>query len=326
MDKKSLVYKGHGDNVCIGDTTLRIMPSGEFIIVFMTGGAVEPIRDNHIRICRSSDQGQTWSEPEVVQQFDNYACLPSEVLVDDGIITVFYQRHIGNFDYWTNWTVRSRDQGRTWEAPEPFTPWPRYGFVRNRIIRRDGTWVFPLESFEDGIHERQLLLEAFRTPYNGVLLTADKGKTWQVSKLIQGAAYWAENNIVELSDGTIVMLCRTDDRCGYLLRADSTDGGLTWSPFRNSGIPNPGSKFRLFKLRDGRIALIHNPHPVHRHPLALWVSDDDMKSWKYQRVLCDFPGQLQYPDGQLDAEEKYIHFAFDYNRHDLIYWAAEIPE
>ena len=50
-----------------------------------------------------------------------------------------------------------------------------------------------------------------------------------------------------------------------------------------------------------------------------------MQTWQHRRTLIDFPGQLQYPDGFVDADEKYVHFAFDYNRHDLIYVGAKLP-
>ena len=93
-----------------------------------------------------------------------------------------------------------------------------------------------------------------------------------------------------------------------------------------SGIPNPGSKFRLFSLSGNRIALLHNPDPARRNPLALWISDNDMVSWDYRKILTDFPGNVQYPDGVISADERFLHFAFDYNRHDLIYWCTELPD
>ena len=111
----------------------------------------------------------------------------------------------------------------------------------------------------------------------------------------------------------------------------------TWTPFERTAIPNPGTKFKLFRLRDGRIVLLHNPnsatsHPntrpqcaVHRSPLALWISEDDMTTWSTKRILTDFPGMLAYPDGVLSEDETTIHFAFDYNRHDVIYWEAALP-
>ena len=50
-----------------------------------------------------------------------------------------------------------------------------------------------------------------------------------------------------------------------------------------------------------------------------------MTTWGYKRVITDFPGQLSYPDGVVSEDEGFVHFAFDYNRHDLIAVSAELP-
>ena len=42
-------------------------------------------------------------------------------------------------------------------------------------------------------------------------------------------------------------------------------------------------------------------------------------------MLTDFPGMLPYPDGVVDEDERYVHFVFDYNRHNVIYWGAQLP-
>jgi predicted neuraminidase len=143
--------------------------------------------------------------------------------------------------------------------------------------------------------------------------------------------------VVELGNGRLVMLNRADGT-GCLWRSESADRGRTWTDPVPTAIPNPGSKFRLFRLKDGRIVLVHNPnaatsHPnskyyalCNRNPLALWISDDDLVTWSYQRILTDFPGHLAYPDGVVDETETYVHLVFDYNRHDVIYWGAELPE
>ena len=51
-----------------------------------------------------------------------------------------------------------------------------------------------------------------------------------------------------------------------------------------------------------------------------------MKTWPHKRIITDFPGALQYPDCFVDEDEGYVHFAFDYNRHDLIYVGAKLLE
>ena len=58
---------------------------------------------------------------------------------------------------------------------------------------------------------------------------------------------------------------------------------------------------------------------MNRHPLSLWISSDDMKSWPHRQELLTFPGAHSYPDGFVDADRRTLHLSSDYNRHDAIY-------
>ncbi len=78
------------------------------------------------------------------------------------------------------------------------------------------------------------------------------------------------------------------------------------------------------------VALLHNPNPVHRSPLALWVSLDGMQTWPYRRVIvaqsADGPnGALNYPDGFVTADRRWLCFAFDDNRHRAVCVRARLP-
>ena len=75
------------------------------------------------------------------------------------------------------------------------------------------------------------------------------------------------------------------------------------------------------------MALLHNPNPKVRSPLALWVSFDGMKTWPYQRVLrpSRLHGRFNYPDGFVSAD-RWLHFAFDDNRYKAIHVSAKLPE
>ena len=74
---------------------------------------------------------------------------------------------------------------------------------------------------------------------------------------------------------------------------------------------------------------VHNPE--HRSPLALWVSFDDIKTWPYQRVLIPQSGDgakemLNYPDGFVSEDKRWLHFAYDDNRNCAVYFGANLPE
>ena len=92
----------------------------------------------------------------------------------------------------------------------------------------------------------------------------------------------------------------------------------------------PGSKATLYPLGGDTVALLHNPNPKGRHPLALWISFDGMKTWPYQSVLVehssDGPGRsLNYPDGFVSADNQWLHFAYDDNRHRALHYSAKLP-
>ncbi|TFG67254.1 MAG: exo-alpha-sialidase, partial [Anaerolineales bacterium] len=175
-----------------------------------------------------------------------------------------------------------------------------------------------------------------RQPRNGVMISEDGGETWQLHgdiRLTEDENYhgWAENNIVELSDGTIRMIIRGDRLGGVLYTAESPDGGYSWPKYAHkTTIPNPGSKVTLYSLGNDAVAMLHNPNSSHRSPLALWISIDGMETWPYQRVLVehsvDEGGNLNYPDGFVSQDKTMLHFAFDDNRHRAVYYGARLPD
>ena len=330
LDRLIHVYKGPHGQTCIVDQTVRPMPDGSWVLIFMTGGPTEPHLENYIALCRSADRGATWSTPETVLRYPDRACLLSEATVHDGLITIYGHVHDGYFENWTVFTITSADQGQTWTDPVPFQPAPRRTFVRNLYVATWGTWYLPLQSY-DVVPDPTLspLRDgSFARGMNLVIRSDDQGKTWEHSNSIGPLNGWNENNLVELRDGSLTMLVRAPTDAPCLRRSSSTDRGRTWSDWEMTDIPNPGTKIRLFRLTDGRILLLHNPNatPGLRNPLSLWISDDDMRTWSYKRIVTDFPGQLSYPDGFVDADEKWIHYAFDYNRHDLIAVSSYIPD
>ncbi len=323
------IFEGRSPHKLVCDTTLREMPDGSWVMVMLGGGDKEPSPKNRIFLSRSQDQGGTWSAMQpidfgVKQKDPNRSLVPTELMVYGGRCTLFFTTHDGRFADVKTWQATSLDSCRTWSEMRPVPdPLHEACFVRNHIVTRDGRIILPFQFY---------VAKRFpHNPRNGVMISEDQGATWTVHgwiRLSTDDRYrgWAENNVVELADGTISMLIRADKLGGVLYRADSLDGGRTWPDLaKKTDIPNPGSKATLYPLGGNRVALLHNPHPQQRNPLALWISSDGMRTWPYRRVLVNSPGRLNYPDGFVSRDKKYLHFAFDDNRHRAVYVGAKLP-
>ena len=334
QDFTSIPFDGITPNKLACDTTLRELPDGSWVMAMLGGGDGEPRPENHVLLTRSHDKGKTWSPMQPLDfgfphEGDTIAMVPSELMIRAERCTLFFATHDGKFAGWKEWITRSDDSCRTWSKPAA-VPGRLHDrtFVRNHIVREDGRILLPFQHY--------LEASSCRNPRNGVLMSADGGKTWTENgniRISQDDHYqgWAENNIVELGDGRIAMIIRADGLGGVLYYAESKDGGKTWPEFAvKSDIPNPGSKATLYPLGGDTVALLHNPNPKGRHPLALWISFDGMKTWPYQRVLVehssDGPGRsLNYPDGFVSKDKQWLHFAYDDNRHRAVHYSAKLP-
>ncbi|WPJ96737.1 sialidase family protein [Coraliomargarita algicola] len=362
MENSSIVFRGYTPIHCCCDATWRRLPNGEQAVFFMTGGNFEPESSNFVVMCRSHDEGQTWGEHEIIHQSEackadlekvphnmdpNWKdrCVPeiattmSEVIVDGDTVCVYLQIHDGHFGHWRTAVTRSTDNGHTWSTPELFEAKPKRSMIRNLYLTSWGEYLLPYQ-FQptNGDSEESFMDDPNKlAQINGVLIGTGKNGPWEQGGEVQGPHGWAEVNVIELSNEQLVMLCRSDE--GYLMRSESSDRGRSWTEYVKTDIPNPGSKFRLFKLKQGGILLLHNPSnqvhhpntkhrcPTGRNPLSIWISNDNMQSWNYQEDVCTFPGALSYPDGEIEESTSgtYLHFAFDYNRHDVIYMKVELP-
>jgi hypothetical protein len=344
-DVMTIVFNGKAPDSLACDTTLREMPDGSWVMVMLGGGHTEPLPQNRVFLTRSLDRGMTWSPMEPIElalprQGTMTALVPSELMVHKGRCTLFVATHDGTFGSWREWLAFSDDSCRTWSPPVP-APGKlcERTFIRNHIVTRDGRLLLPFQYYhavKPPVDWQGRMVSAPINPRNGVLMSGDDGKSWTLYgdiRLTDDDAYhgWAENNIVELADGRIAMIIRADRLGGVLFYAESADGGRTWPAYAaKTDIPNPGSKATLYGLGGDSVALLHNPNPQHRSPLALWISYDGLKTWPVQRVLvpesCDGPkGCLNYPDGFVSADKQHLHFVFDDNRHRAVYIGARLP-
>lgn len=147
-------------------------------------------------------------------------------------------------------------------------------------------------------------------------ITDDWGATWKTSTPLIGLGN-IQPSIVKKRDGSLYTLMRDNGPAPKRLhQATSTDGGLTWSKVTDSDIPNPGAGAEIITLRNGHWALIYNDTEIGRHSLAVAISDDEGKTWKWKRHLeqdapgaeagaYHYPSIIQARDGSLHASYSY---------------------
>ncbi len=248
----------------------------------------------------------------------------------------------------------SQDGGKTWTGPHSIpggiqSVWPNYG-----IRLASGAWLIPMswaeltgEEWCEPSHGQPPFpgqvglrpLQQTTLPYGaqlqhrygkgnewadknhrycvGVMRSTDQGKSFSRHGYLTGGVngHLIEPRVVELNDGRIVMLIRSQ-REGFLMRSESHDDGQTWSPVARTDIPNPSAKVNILKAKDGRIFLIHNPIGLQggRNPISLWVSDDGMQTWRVKADLVRDPqpnAWLNYPDGFIDEEAGQLVFCWE---------------
>lgn len=323
------------------ESILRKAPNGDLIVIAQCGGTREPDIANRIFLFRSKDNGKTWDNGVDIYPMDCTAVYSTDVFVYDSTIYVFVTTHNGGFLNWRTFVLKSTDNGYTFTDGGEMPFFNEFTFFRNAIVTRENRIIIFYQHYPVTPEVNAKLLEEGKKVWHsrvseveiGVLVSDDGMKSFTKHRIdsfdITRSWCWAEGTMIERADGVISMLIRRD-KAGCLFRADSTDGGLTWSKAYPSDIPNPGNKVKLFALSDGRIALAHTPTSLteleDRHPMEIWVSFDNMKTWPYKSRLSDFPGIYSYPDGIVDDDGNTLIFTFDYNKHEIMYVRHTVEE
>ena len=107
---------------------------------------------------------------------------------------------------------------------------------------------------------------------------------------------------------------RTD---GYLVRAESRDGGRTWSEGRDSGFPNPNAAVDFLKLRSSRLLLVYNDSMSRRTPLTAALSPDHDSTYPYRRNIVSGTGAFAYPVAIQTQDDK-IHVVYTSEQRTVI--------
>ena len=150
-------------------------------------------------------------------------------------------------------------------------------------------------------------------------ITDDFGRHWKFSAPLVGIAN-IQASVAQKKDGTLVAYMRDNGPPPQRHPMSySTDQGLTWSPVRDSDLPNPGSGSDIVSLENGHWAIAYNDTERGRHSLAVSLSTNEGKSWDYTRHLeldeRAKPSTGAYPSIIVDKDGA-LHVVYSYTEQD----------
>ncbi len=275
---------------------------------------------DHIYGALSSDGGKTWSEARLLIQDAVKADGDPNIVVDGNRTLVISTRAAADNKIDKSWLIMiaSDDFGKTWSAPTEIVVPRQYmcGKQANGIKLRDGTLMMGISWDkwpEMGLYART---EGEMDLTTGVLVSKD-GAHWTlhgaihtyVEKIMPGSTNGlCEPSIVELDNGSVLMLLRSGASHHYESRSD--DSGLTWSKPVPSTLPGDNTPSALWRLDESpkEIVVVWNNSPLTRFPLSTALSADGGKTWSRPRHIAgkehlqvSYPGVTQATDHAIVA-------------------------
>lgn len=209
---------------------------------------------------RSSDNGASWSEPQMI--FKGYTGASNGAIeTREGHLIVPYSHYVNDPGRLVNQASVSTDGGKSWSLSNDIDiggAGDHEGALEPCVIElKDGrVWMLIRTS-------RKFFWESFST---------DGGKTWSAAKATTIDATSAPGHLTRLVDGRIALVWnRADKKRAELHLALSADEGKTWTPSMNVAKGTPGGATY--------------PFVIEINPGELWIGYHNVpKGWNFPRA------------------------------------------
>src|SRR5690606_4782821 len=152
-------------------------------------------------------------------------------------------------------------------------------------------------------------------------LSDDGGETWEFSNPVLGGA-GIQASIVIGKNGLLVAYLRDNGPPPQRMqRTESHDGGMTWSIPKDDILPNPGAGFDMVTIKTGEWVAVFNDTEEGRHNLAVAISDDEGRAWKWKKNIENdlregLSTSSHYP-AIIEASSGDILITYSYHRKDI---------
>ncbi|MPQ43258.1 exo-alpha-sialidase, partial [Clostridium tarantellae] len=271
-------------------------------------------------IKRSTDGGETWSEPIVLFDGINTGkTYNNPVMIADknsGLVHLVYC--IG---YATAYYVKSLDHGVTWSTPVDIT-------ATFNEFKTEYNWVVIAAGPGHGIQLKNgrliipvwLALNKSHAPsVTSVIYSDDKGVTWKRGEIIKGEDYMPDPNettAVELMDGSVLLNMRNKSSEKKRAVTISKDGVNNWStPKLHEDLDDAVCFASMIRLTgndeyyNNRILFSNINNTAGRSNLTIKVSMDEGNTWEITRTI--YAGGAAYSDLAVSGDKKEIYCLYE---------------
>jgi len=320
------------------------LPDGGLMVCWYRGSGERTADDVQIMGAVKPRGARTWSAPFVLADEPGYPDTNPVLFVDrQGRLWLFWQTILANV--WesavTNFRMAEKYDGRgvpQWGRaglvlPKPVkieeaaaelerrargTDWEKMaariaGMAKDKLTTRLG-WMTRAHPVQ--LPSGRILLPMYSDGFDFslVAISDDNGLTWRGSQPMLSVA-GIQPTFALKKDGTIAAYLRDNGPPPKRVQVSySNDQGETWTFAEDTEIPNPGTGLEVINLRDGRWLMINNDTEKGRNSLAITISDDEGKTWKWRRHIeldtrTDRPGSFHYPS-VLQAPDGTIHASY----------------
>ena len=230
-------------------------------------------RGGRAMICKSTDDGKTWSKPKTLLDTPYDDRHPSIAELSDGVLVcslfTYPNQNVGSDDMDPSKghrmaVIRSLDGGETWESePRRMPPVFTQDATDGPVLELPDKSVLLAGEGKDKQSNRWVI---------GVFRSIDSGATWQLLSRVETDHDQYEPALARLKDGRLVMITRPE---GALTWSD--DDGRTWTPPVTFG-------FRMFApsllvLDDGTLLCHFGSYAKGHSGLRAIFSTDAGKTW-----------------------------------------------
>jgi len=284
--------------------------NGDLYIAYYGGGGEYEL-DTAVWGGRLAKGSKEWTRPVVIADTPFHSDgNPVIWQAPDGIVWLFHVVRYG--DTWSDSRIHakiSKDGAKTWS--DAFILADERGMmVRSKpIVLSNGDYLLPI--YHETGHDREVVGADTTSLF---LRCEPKTMKWTETNRITSRLGCLQPAAVQMSDNDLIAYMRRGGgyeprNDGYIVRAESHDGGRTWSEGKDSPFPNPNAAVDFLKLKNGHLMLIYNDSMNDRSPLTAAVSTDGDKTYPYKRNIMEGNDDFAYPYA-IQTRDGKIHLIF----------------